>query len=436
MLRHEANPGHMPDIERLLADEHARISPKKGLPALAALKREFHAEGEDRYRLSVPELGIVLDIDRLRREHNELLGELSVSCSLPGARTFDGSLSIVDFNMSSARARTDRAKLLATRSNAPDFDWIGLVEEFCQRVMRSERNGQPAVDLRTVARPSAADDMLDVEGVSLPRNHPAILFGDGGTAKSYTALYAAGRLAERGLAVAYFDWELAAEEHRERLELLFPDGMPKIYYARCDRPLVHEVDRLRRIVRDNKIDYCIYDSVVFACDGPPESAEIAGRYFRATRQIGGGGLHVAHISKAEGADKKPFGSAFWHNSARSTWFAQLSEGSREDNQLQIGLFHRKSNLGRLRPPTGFTISFNEDRTIFRRSNPADNQDLAGQLSVRQRMAHLLRTGAMDPKQIAEEIGAEAETVRRESRRQKGLFTVLDGGRIGLVERRF
>jgi len=64
-------------------------------------------------------------------------------------------LSIADFNLSSARARQDRAKLLSLRANTGDLDWVGLVEEFCQRVLQAERTGQPAVDLRTLELPAA-----------------------------------------------------------------------------------------------------------------------------------------------------------------------------------------------------------------------------------------------------------------------------------------
>jgi hypothetical protein len=61
------------DIENLLAEEHAKTKPPRRLPALAALAREFRAFGEDRYRLTIPDTGITLEIDRLRRERNELV---------------------------------------------------------------------------------------------------------------------------------------------------------------------------------------------------------------------------------------------------------------------------------------------------------------------------------------------------------------------------
>ncbi|MGA7239699.1 MAG: hypothetical protein WBY44_28730 [Bryobacteraceae bacterium] len=429
--------GQPPDIELALQQEHARRQTPKPLPSLVATTRVFEQVTEDRYRIRIQELGIALEIDRLRRERGELNGELCVTCDLPGVRSSDGVLSIADFNMSSARARTDRAKLLAARANTRDtVDWTGIVEEFCQRVLQADRAGQPAVDLRTLERPSGSDDLLSVEGFRLPRRHASILFGDGGTAKSYMGLYYAGRAAESGIAVAYYDWELSGEDHRLRLERLFPDGMPRVLYVRCERPLVYEVDRLRRIVHDEKIEYSIYDSIAFACDGPPEAAEVAGRYFRAVRQVGGGSLHIAHISKGENADQKPFGSAFWHNGARSTWFVKQDEASMGSDTLRIGLFHRKSNLGKLLPPLGYSITFGEETTTFRRTDVAASPDLAEKMTVRQRMGCLLRRGSMTIEDLAAELDAKPETIERTAYRNKSSFVVLQGGKIGLVDRTF
>ncbi|MBZ5586321.1 MAG: AAA family ATPase [Acidobacteriia bacterium] len=426
-----------PDIEQLCEtayeSEVSRTKPR--ITAAALADRQFKAIGDDRYCLAIPGIGVALEIDRLRRDHNELFGELSVRCELPGARTIDGSLSIADFNLSSTRARMDRTKLLAARAGVREIDWGSLVEEFCQRVLQADRIGQPAVDLRELPRPDADTDMITVEGLALPKRHPSVLFGDGGACKSYLALYLAGRIAEKGLPVALFDWELAGDDHRDRLERLFSDGMPQVFYARCERPLVYEVDHLRRIMQDNAIEYAVFDSVAFACDGPPEAAETAGRYFRAVRQIGGGSLHVAHVSKGENSDRKPFGSAFWHNGARCTWFIELAEATADSDVLQIGLFNRKSNLGRLRPPMGFSVTFGEQITSFRRTDVGSTPDLADKLTVRQRMAYLLRGGSKTMKELAQEIDAKPDTIERTAYRNKELFIVLDGGRVGLLERK-
>jgi hypothetical protein len=393
----------------------------------------FEQDIGNRYRLVIPESRISIEVDRLRRESNELIGELCVRCDLPGVPTYGGSVSIADFNLSSARARSERARLLETRAHTKGLDWAGHLEEFCQRSLAAERMGLPAVDLRDMDRPGP-DDSIFIEGVKLPRRHPSILFGDGGAAKSYIGLYLAGRLVQQGFNVALFDWELAGEDHRDRLERIFGSMMPKVYYARCERALVHEGDRLLRIVRDNKIDFAIFDSIAFACDGPPESAEIAGRYFRAVRQVGIGSLHIAHITKSEGGDQKPFGSVFWHNGARATYFVTLSNSSQDGKTLSVGLFNRKTNLGALNAPAGFTIEFTNDRTYFTKANPADTPDLAEKMTVRQRMDHLLRGGALAIEDIAKEIEAEPATISRTVRRYKRQFTLIEGGKVALLQR--
>jgi hypothetical protein len=198
--------------------------------------------------------------------------------------------------------------------------------------------------------------------------------------------------------------------------------------------LSNEVDRLRRIARDEQIDFAIFDSVAFACDGPPEAAEVAGRYFRGVREIGGGSIHVAHITKGENSDKKPFGSTFWHNGARSTWFAKASEPSDDAPTLTLGLFNRKCNMGALGQPVGFKIEFGETRTIFSRTDVRDCPDLAESMSVRQRMSSALRRGAVEPKVLADQIGAKLETVSRTARKYKGQFIVLEGGKLALHEK--
>ena len=287
--------------------------------------------------------------------------------------------------------------------------------------------------MRELERPTA-DDAINVDGLVLPRRHPTIEFGDGGAAKSYHGLYTAGRLVQQGLSVAFFDWELAGEDHRDRLERLFGKAMPRISYARCERPLVYEADRLRRIVRDEGIDYALYDSIAFACDGPPEAAEVAGRYFRAVRQIGVGSLHIAHVSKADGADQKPFGSVFWHNGARCTYFVKLADALLDGQTISVGFFNRKANLGRLLPPIGFKIEFTSDRTYFTRENPADTPDLADKMTIRERMVYLLKGGSVTVDDLAKEIDSKPDTIRKTVKRHNRTFVLLEGGKVALSQR--
>ncbi len=91
----------------------------------------FESVDEDHYRLIVAEHDVTFEIDRLRRERHQLIGELSVRCNFAGALTIDGILSIGEMNLSSVRARQDRARYLASRARttSSDIDWVGLLEE-------------------------------------------------------------------------------------------------------------------------------------------------------------------------------------------------------------------------------------------------------------------------------------------------------------------
>lgn len=395
-------------------------------------QHRFETLAEDHYRLTLPAVGTIIEVDRLRREHGELQGELCVKCTLPGVHTFDGTVSIADFNLSSARARSERAKLLAGRAKVVGLDWSAGLEELCQRVLSAERQGKPAVDLRTVQRPGP-DDGYRVDDIHLPRRHPSMIFGDGGSAKSYLTLYALGQLARQGVKVALFDWELSPEDHRDRLERIFGDDMPLIHYARCERPLFYEADRLSRIIRDEGIEYAALDSVAFALDGAPESAEVASRYFQALRRMGIGTLNVAHVTKGEGGDQRPFGSTFWHNGSRATWFTKLADTSPDGRTIAVGLFCRKSNLTALHPPTGYLIRFGDGRTVFRTSDPADTPELAEKLSIKQRLTYALRNGRKDLRAVADEIEADPDSVRRTVTRYKNQFTLIEGGKVGLSQ---
>jgi hypothetical protein len=301
----------------------------------------FERLGEGQYRLEIPEAETVFEIDRLHRDRSrDLCGEAQVSCMLAGAKTYRGTLFSGSINLSDAYRRRDVASRLRTKaSTGNQIDWDAVLDELSYRVVEAEREGRPAQLLSSFKAPQP-DDAFNIHGIVLPRHHPSLLFGDGGTFKSYLALYIAGCLAQQGLRVLFADWELEGEDHRGRLEKLFGAAMPPVYYQRCLRPLVDEIDGLKRQVSDHQIDYLVADSVGFATDGAPESAEAAMGYFRALRQLRIGSLHLAHVTKqAEGAPDpvKPFGSTFWHNSARATWFAKRVE-SGDGQRFVVALF--------------------------------------------------------------------------------------------------
>lgn len=415
---------------------------REALAFAQSSRRRFVTCGDGRYVLELPDAAVTFDLDRVRRERHTLIGELVVRCDLPGALTVGDdttpTLLSCDVNLSGLRARQDLAKELERRSKARELDWRGYVEDFAQRVIAADRAGDPAVRLRDV-EPAGNAAVLDVHGWRLPAEHPAVLFGDGGSLKSLLALWVLGELATTHR-VALVDWEMSAGEHRKRLGALFGDALPNVQYVRAERPLVQDVDRLRRIFREERLDYVVFDSIAYGCGGAPESAEVATEYFRALRALPGGKLVLAHVPKSlENGNQRPFGSAFVHNSARATWFVERSSESADGQTVTVGLFPRKNNMGALGRALGFCVDFVGDRVHVRRTDLTASPDFADRLPLWQRMRALLKTGPMTLASMAGELGAKVDTVERTARRHDRLFVRAPGvdgiTRIALVERR-
>lgn len=396
----------------------------------------FTVVGFNHYRFAVPAATVTMDVSRLRRDGHELKGELTVRCEFATARTLKGGiLSSGDWNLSSLRAHAERAKHLAARALTTDCDWEGWLMQFAAAVLEAERVGQPAELLADVVLPEDDGAEYHVHGVSLPRTDPLILFGDGGSAKSMLALSVAGELARAGTLVLYCDWETGPIQHRKRFGLLYPDGMPAVLYAPCDRPLVTEIDRLRALVVEHGIQYLILDSAAYGCQGAPEAAEAAIGYFRALKSLGRvGSLVVAHVTKSEEGDKRPFGSSFWHNSARSTYHIRRSNPDDDGPDIQVLLSQRKCNEGRLRPPFALSLSFAPDRIRIAPGIAAQTPEFERSLTLLQRVRAALRVQPKTPEALQAEFADEkSESVSRVVRRgiERDILVKLPNGAIGI-----
>lgn len=407
------------------------------VPTERGNQREWVARPGVGYDFLIPDIGTYFTLTRVRRESNETFGLLSLRVKFRGALTVtsDGLVSAADFNCSSLTARKRHAEHLRERTRADHIDWFGLLEEMCLRVLAVEDEGEPEMHLHDVQISAEDDAELTAYFFPLLRRHPTIWFGDGGSAKSYLALMAGVDLAQQGHRVLYCDWEFSAEDHRRRLERIVgprPQVM-NLMYRRCDRPFAKDITRLREIVQRRKITYLICDSLGFAADGTPESAEAATNYYRALRELGPlGSLHLAHISKAEQGDQKPFGSVFWSNGARSIWNLKRTEAD-EKEELSVGFFHRKSNIGRLRGSFGAKLEFIGTETRVCPTDVRDRQEFSSNLKNWERMEGLLKNGPMHTSDIAEALGIKDTSVRDVLSRNKFKFQRLMDSRIALVE---
>ena len=370
---------------------------------------------------------LAFDFDLFRAERGgEVTAEVLVRSTALGA---EDRLHQARVNLTSTRSRSELANTLKRRH--PLDEWDRIIEGTAMLVLRTHRDAEPAILLRDAQRPPDAGWLLPP--LVLGRL-PTILFGDGGTGKSYLALAAALSIhtdqALLGIAptstrtVAYLDFELEAYEQRARMRQLLGEQEPDIVYRRCTGALRDQVEPLRRMVREYGIGFVVVDSVGPACGGPPEDAAVALGFFEALRSLEVGALCVAHVNR-QGDTRKPFGSSFWHNGARATWYAKrVDEG---EGSVSVGLFNRKSNVGPLAAPMGYRLSFTDGQVAVERTDIADVAELAPELPIRARMIRLLSGGPLLLHEIAEELDVTVEAVRSAAKRHQGrTFTTVTG----------
>jgi hypothetical protein len=280
--------------------------------------------------------------------------------------------------------------------------------------------------------------MVTAFGLPIPLDHPTIWYAAGGTGKSTLATALAGELERRDIPTLVADWETVQEDYRATATRIFGDDLPDIKYRRCDRPLVIEAESFAQQIDECGIRYVIIDSAGYAADGRPEDAEVALRYFRALRSLRVGTLTLAHVSSGEHGSDKPFGSVFWHNSARQTWYLERVERGPQDI-LTIGCFNKKTNIGRPHPAIGLSLSFDATRTTITQTSVAEEEQFAGRVPLWQRMSHVLKRGPRTTTELARELEAKEDSITKALKRGTRSFTTVPSSdgviRWALLDRR-
>lgn len=272
-------------------------------------------------------------------------------------------------------------------------------------------------------------------------NAPNLMFGKGGTGKTYICLRLLlslitgksflGFKPERTCKVLFVDYEASKGEFFDRFNRLLggmaesvdiSEVMGKIrYFPPLGRPMHEIIPLLKKTIRDNGIEFVLIDSAILACGGEPERAEVAARYFNALASLGVTTLTIAHETKAEN-HAYPFGSVVWWNSPRNIWNAQsMSEVEDEDadpdpnRPIEDGLFHRKSNNGGKSRMVSTKISFEGGKTSI---TLGDQSHWEKEVSTSTRILRFLRrNGLASRKDIDEELeGVEKNAIKVTLRR--------------------
>jgi hypothetical protein len=397
------------------------------------------------YRATFESAGVEMTLTRVRQAHGEVYGELNVELRQDPTGFGDGQLLASRFNLSSLTSRTSTAKYLDGRLKG---DWAGLLERFCNRVLRMEREGQP---FEKAGRDPRSTEQRYLMRPLLPLEAATIIFGAAGSGKSTLATavavaIATGREVIPGWEptpgpVLFLDWEAHRTTLNDRVAALalgVGAVAPEIHYRRMNRPLADDVEAVADFINAEGILLVVVDSLGLAMGGGREGEAVADSTFRlfdALRVLEITSLLIDHVAGADLENArptaKPYGSVYKQNLARLA-FELKQEGQATRERIEIALLNNKANDDFKLPAQGLAIC-RDDRAIRIERTDIEAPELVATLSLPERMARLLRDGAQTRQVIVGELATSDSNVRSVLARDKGRrFARLADGRVGLA----
>lgn len=335
-------------------------------------------------------------------------------------------------NMVAERTRQSLAKSIEAQASS-NYPWQEIVYQICQKVLEHSREGEPVqemwsgIDGEELKPPSYLLDPLVLEEL------PNVIFGKPGSLKSTLALSIASILIlkvidnplklytnGREVRTLYLDWEVGFKALQYQLARL-QQGMElppvMINYRRCYLPLAQDIEQTMLHIDKARAELLIIDSLAPATGGELKEAAPALEFFAALRKLKISSLILAHTSHDEEAkEKKIYGSVFFEAQARNIWeVRKVAEAG--DSELDIALFHNKPPpFAAKHIPLGYHILFEPNKTIITAQDARSVPEFVERMGNNQRILAALKSGKMQPKELAELLKINPASVRTSLKR--------------------
>jgi hypothetical protein len=329
------------------------------------------------------------------------------------------------------------------RETVPALPWRERLETACREIAMIARRGSPAVPVTPQLPQGETNLIVPV----CPQGETTTIAADGGSGKTTLAvvlglvalngatLPGGIRATRRIRAVLFCDYETTKETVDELACLIGrAQGWDAtgLYYKAMTAPLVAQISAVKADISKHDAELVIIDSAAPASGIDPEGANAAVAFHTALRSLGPGvtRLVTAHVNATTAAQPRgigrPFGSVFNMNLPRSVW--ELRRSNEDADDLQLALYHRKVNRGRLHPPISLTFAFEPDRLIICGAHLGEAPDLLARAPLPQQLRAALSTGAKTIPALAVELDAKEDTIDKTLRRlrDRGVTVQLPG----------
>lgn len=383
---------------------------------------------------------LTVSINRMNEDsHHAVSGEITVEHEPDGVL-----LSGIKFNLSSQRGRNDIVKRLS-QSQSIKINWVDLIEQVCSTAIEKLREGEDSKEIwshEDVEKPPYLLEPI------LYQKTPTIIFGEGGSGKSRLArvisMIVIMPLENNNLGLTpttksvptlYIDYETNEMEFRwdwARLAKGLDISTVGINYLRCYQSIADAIDQIQLKVASTKSEFVVVDSLAPAAGGNINEAEPAIRLHNALRKLNTSVLVIGHTSKDQlTRTKSVYGSVFFTNLARSVFECKKQQEAGEDD-ITIGLFHRKANMSKLHLPMGFSFHFNEDAITVSREDLRDTT-LVAEMGTQVRIKELLKVNPLTTLEIMETLDISRTNADVSLKRLKDKkVAIKSGDKWGLI----
>jgi hypothetical protein len=392
--------------------------------------------------------GISVHVTRLRDRPPHLYAEIEVHREDQKNVLESGVIDLL-----SARDRAEVARRLDAKGRSAGLlrTWEDILDQTAELVLLEHRAESEfeILDGQVISLPPGP-----ILAPILPDQVPTLIYGQGGSFKStlLTAILvsvASGVAVipgwkPRQAAVLYLDYESSREVVDARRRAI-ARGMgiapPNLHYGRMAAQLSACVDELGDVIEQSGIGCIGVDSVGMALGSGSggDSNESTLELFAALRRFPVAWVLIDHVTgddmRATTSVPKPYGSVYKFNLARVAYELR-AQAEPEPPRTQLLL--RQSKSEELQPrlgPIGLAVVHEPDQIRFElaeitapdllSTSPGTNAD---------RIADLLRMGAMFPTEISDRLGLKGDVVRSKLHSQnKKRFVQLSDGRWGLAQ---
>ena len=306
-----------------------------------------------------------------------------------------------------------------------DYEWGRLMLTACQMAQAAYLDATQLFDPDDVQLGEAW--AWHVERM-LIKDRLNIVFGQGESAKSYLVedmvLAMSCGQAWQGRATYQSNWVWLDYENpkpdafafrRNRLVLGGADTPEKSVHWMSGRgiPIVDLRQTLKRELSRVNAEGVVVDSLAFACGGDASKQETATAVCNVLNSLGVTVVGIAHVDKADN-DLYPFGSIFWHNGAHGLIWNVKRVSEEGADSIGVGFYNRKASDGGRQRSFAVRMQFQGETgpVNIEPAELASTPGLETTAPIKARVWTLLNNRQLSAMQIAEQLSAKEDTVRK------------------------